>query len=48
MITIKQKIYFTRGTAGRRQMLERRASNRPTGSVPRISKLMALAIRFDS
>jgi hypothetical protein len=50
MITIKQKVYFTRGTAGRRRMsaTPRASETVPIGSVPRISKLMALAIRFDS
>jgi hypothetical protein len=49
MITIKKKIHFTRGRSGCRQI----ATEQPAieavqpGRVPRISKLMALAIRFD-
>jgi hypothetical protein len=49
MITIKKKIHFTRGGAGRRQIVPEPApsSTVPAGRVPRISKLMALAIKFD-
>ena len=49
MITIKQKVHFTRGKAGRRRIATKPSATemvRP-GRVPRISKLMALAIRFD-
>ena len=49
MITVEQKIEFSRGRSGQRRM--RPAAPRPTAApvvrVPRISKLMALAIRFD-
>jgi hypothetical protein len=50
MITIKRKVHFTRGNAGRRQLATKPAATEtvPTGRVPRISKLMALAIHFDS
>ena len=48
MITVKDKVVFTRGRCGERQI--RRAppkSVRATvGRIPRISKLMALAIRY--
>jgi hypothetical protein len=49
MITIRQKIHFTRGKAGRRQIGTKPSAIEmaPPGRVPRISKLMALAIRFD-
>ena len=49
MIEIKQKIQFTNGPAGRRRISKRPRTKAdvPTGRIPRISKLMALAIRFD-
>jgi len=49
MITIKQKLHFARGKAGRRRIDTKPpiAETVPPGRVPRISKLMALAIRFD-
>lgn len=49
MITIKQKIHFTRGKAGCRRIDTKPPATEtvPLGRVPRISKLMALAIRFD-
>ena len=49
MITIKQKIHFARGSAGRRQIDTKPPITEtvPPSRVPRISKLMALAIRFD-
>lgn len=49
MITIKQKVHFSRGKAGRRRIATKPQASEtvPIGSVPRISKLMALAIRFD-
>ena len=49
MITIKQKVHFTRGKAGRRRIATKPSATEtvPLGRVPRISKLMALAIRFD-
>ena len=48
MIQVKQTIRFSNGTSGRRKIGV--ASEQPqtaAGRVPRISKLMALAIRFD-
>lgn len=49
MITIKQKVHFTRGTAGRRRIatVPPAIEAVPPCRVPRISKLVALAIRFD-
>ena len=49
MITIKQKVHFTRGKAGRRRIATEPPATEMVqpGRVPRISKLMALAIRFD-
>ena len=49
MITIKQKVHFSRGKAGRRRIATKPQTTEivPVGRVPRISKLMALAIRFD-
>jgi len=48
MIKVKQKVRFTRSNAGRRRIVdEPAASPTPEGRIPRVSKLMALAIRFD-
>ena len=47
MITVTQDVHFTRGNAGRRKVAKGRAPVKPAPRVPRISKLMALAIRFD-
>lgn len=49
MITITQKIHFTRGKAGRRQIATKPSAieEATPGRVPRIAKLMALAIRLD-
>ena len=49
MITIKQKVHFTRGKAGRRRIATEQPAAEAVqpGRVPRVSKLMALAIRFD-
>lgn len=49
MITIKRKIYFTRRSNGTKAIVE---NPRPSelvepGRIPRISRLMALAIQFD-
>jgi hypothetical protein len=45
MITIKEKVDFRRRSPGR--PAGKPAVDTPPGRVPRISKLMALAIRFD-
>jgi hypothetical protein len=49
MISIKQKVHFSRGKAGRRRITPKPPATEtvPMGRVPRVSKLMALAIRFD-
>jgi hypothetical protein len=49
MITIKKKIHFSRGTAGRRRITAQPPAidTVPDERIPRISKLMALAIHFD-
>ena len=49
MITITRKVHFGRDEAGRRRIATKpRARDEvPHGRVPRISRLMALAIRFD-
>ncbi len=49
MITVQQKIEFSRVRSGRRQMKAKppQPAVVPAGRVPRISKLMALAIRFE-
>jgi hypothetical protein len=49
MIKVKQKVEIVRGNCGRKQIanasIARTAA--PVGRIPRVSKLMALAIRFD-
>ena len=49
MITVQQKIEFSRVRSGRRKMKAEPPQHAavPAGRVPRISKLMALAIRFE-
>ena len=49
MIEIKQKVRFTTGKSQSRQVAKRppTSADVPVGRIPRISKLMALAIRFD-
>ena len=49
MIKVKQKIGFTRSSADRRRIVDAApvAEPAPVGRIPRIAKLMALAIRFD-
>ena len=48
MIKVKQKVRFTRSSAGRRRIVDKpAAAPTPMGRIPRVSKLMALAIRFD-
>lgn len=50
MIKVKQKVEIVRGHAGRKQIADasRSKPSAPAGRIPRVSKLMALAIRFDS
>lgn len=49
MITLTRTVEFKRGRAGRKLLRERdpAATSRPVGRIPRVSRLMALAIRFD-
>ena len=49
MITITQQVNLTTGTAGRRRVSTGRPKPKPAPKphIPRIAKLMALAIRFD-
>ena len=49
-ISIKKQVYFTRGPHTRKVMQDSPPPEpvpMPEGRVPRISRLMALAIRFD-
>jgi len=49
MITVKRKVQFAREAKGRKRLITRRrpADEVGPGRVPRIARLMALAIRFD-
>jgi hypothetical protein len=48
MITIQRKVHFQHGRRGRKQLREGEAASATSGGrVPRVSRLMALAIRFD-
>jgi hypothetical protein len=49
MITVTKKVYFTTGTSGRKQIVDRPPATQTVdvGRVPRISKLMALALQFE-
>lgn len=49
MITVKRKIQFTREAHGRRRVAPATTEPKPVepGRVPRISRLMAVAIRLD-
>jgi hypothetical protein len=48
-ITIQSKVHFRRGRRSKRELREgEERSPVPTGVVPRVSRLMALAIRFDA
>ncbi len=49
-VTIEFPVHFTRGTAGRKEVnvgVEPAALTAETGQVPRVARLMALAIRFE-
>jgi hypothetical protein len=50
MITITKKVHFSRGTRGERKLAEseRPSKAAPAGRVPRVARLMALAIRLDA
>jgi hypothetical protein len=49
MITVTKKVFLSRGPSGRKRLAPEKpaAQSVPAGHIPRISKLMALAIRFD-
>jgi hypothetical protein len=49
MITVKQQVVFTRGERGRRRMEDRPSTTPtvPSGRVPRLARVMALAIQSD-
>lgn len=49
MITITRKVYFVRRDRGRKTIVDEPQPTAPaeSGRIPRISRLMALAIRFD-
>jgi hypothetical protein len=49
MITVTKRVFFTRSASGRRRMADKlpAAQSVPTGRVPRISKVMALALHFE-
>lgn len=47
MTTIQRKVYFQQGRRGRRELREGASAPQTAGRVPRVSRLMALAIRFD-
>jgi hypothetical protein len=49
MITIKTPVFFVRTGRGRRRMADKPPAPEvvPAGRIPRISKLMALALHFD-
>ena len=49
MITVTKKVYLSNGRSGRKRLSTKKPALQvvSAGRVPRISKLMALAIRFD-
>jgi hypothetical protein len=48
MITIQRKVHFRQGRRGRKELKQGEAIGAKAGGrVPRVSRLMALAIRFD-
>lgn len=48
MITIERKVHFGQGRRTRKELRQGDAPNpAPIGRIPRVSRLMALAIRFD-
>ncbi len=48
-ITLRARVHFRRGSRGRKQLCpgENAAAAAPSGRVPRVTRLMALAIRFE-
>jgi hypothetical protein len=49
MITVKKKVFFTRGERGRKRITDKPSPSQvvPPGRVPRLSRVMALAIEFE-
>ncbi|GIW84008.1 MAG: hypothetical protein KatS3mg106_521 [Gemmataceae bacterium] len=49
MITVKKQVFFSRGSRGRRRVGDQSPPSQvvPAGRVPRVSRVMALAIEFD-
>src|SRR5687767_8291664 len=47
MISVTAKITCARSRAGRKKLSTQQKPEAPLGRVPRVAKLMALAIRFD-
>ncbi|TWT34973.1 hypothetical protein KOR42_53520 [Thalassoglobus neptunius] len=48
MMQVKRTVQIDVGTRGRRRRSEREQAAVPSGRIPRVSRLMALAIKFDS
>ncbi|MCG6158324.1 hypothetical protein [Rubinisphaera margarita] len=46
-LTVKNKIHFQHGRCGTKKVARGAGREKPQGRLPRITKLMALAIRFD-
>jgi len=46
-ITVKSKVHFGRGRKSQKELRQGADVDAPRGRVPRVAKLMALAIRFD-
>jgi hypothetical protein len=46
-ITVKTKVHFGRGPESRKEMRRGNRPDAPRGHVPRVAKLMALAIKFE-
>jgi hypothetical protein len=47
MITIERKVHFGHGRRARKELRNGEAKAATTGRVPRVSRIMALAIKFD-
>ncbi len=47
MITIERKVHFGHGHRARKELRDGEAKAATTGRVPRVSRIMALAIRFE-
>lgn len=47
MITIERPVHFGRGRSSRKELRDGKAKKPPARRIPRVSRLMALAIRFD-